>query len=184
MKTKKPWLDHRGRELPKSKLLEISKEWDLATWTEYAESLETNSPGKEISYKNGRVCEDKIVTDLFGNLPSAGRISHLRKKIFSAIKKLSLRQRQVIKFIFFNGKTTEETAEILKISKQTVSEYKQSALIRLKKFLSEDPDISSSYVGTSDYSNSMDSSISDIHEVMNSEISRFGQSRTNFYRED
>ncbi len=47
-KTAKPWLDHRGRELPTSTLQEISKNWDLQTWKRYGDSLEYAPEGKSL----------------------------------------------------------------------------------------------------------------------------------------
>ena len=42
-RTKKEWLDNRGRILPTEQLKEVSKLWDEKTWEEYKANTEKES---------------------------------------------------------------------------------------------------------------------------------------------
>lgn len=55
-------------------------------------------------------------------------------KLYTAISKLPERYRKVIQLYFYEGKTQREIAEILGISKSTMSEFFDRILLRLKNF--------------------------------------------------
>ena len=72
-----------------------------------------------------------VLTSLIDNEMHAEELARLR----TAIKKLSGRNRLVIKLYFYEGKTQEEIAEILGVSQPAVSMLIDRILLRLKKFL-------------------------------------------------
>ena len=59
-------------------------------------------------------------------------------KLHEAISKLNERQQQLIRELFFNGKTQQEIAIETGISKQSVSDALRRALSTLKKFLGKE----------------------------------------------
>ena len=64
-KSTKPWLDHRGRELSKEQLQEISKTWDLKTWRRYGDSLEKPSEGKSLMSSEFRKLSEQQTKNIF-----------------------------------------------------------------------------------------------------------------------
>lgn len=57
--------------------------------------------------------------------------------LYSSIDKLSKKQKQIIKYIFFQGYSLKESAQILKINYQSAFELKKRALTRLNMLLKE-----------------------------------------------
>ena len=69
----KPWLDHRGRELPTEQLREISKNWDLKTWKRYGDSLEVQPEGKSLKPGELRKLQAEQTKSIFainGEIPA------------------------------------------------------------------------------------------------------------------
>lgn len=56
-------------------------------------------------------------------------------ELHKAIKRLTLRQQQIVRMVYFEGKTQEEVAEYFCASKQTISNAMQRIYATLKKFL-------------------------------------------------
>lgn len=171
-KSTKPWLDHRGRELPTEQLKEISKCWDNKTWQRYADSLEIQPEGKILKPGEFRKIQDQQTKNIFsinGESTSAPMLVECVKK---AVSRLSKRQREVVDSMFYGGKSIEETALELGLSKPTVYEYKKQALAKLKGVLSVSPNAVAVYEGVSELMTSDRSPDEDLLEVMNEDICR------------
>lgn len=70
------------------------------------------------------------------------RDEYLAKLLESAIQRLSAQKRQVFTLCKLEGKTYEEAALAMGISRHTVKEYLGSAVRNVKDFISKHPDIS------------------------------------------
>lgn len=55
--------------------------------------------------------------------------------LHDAIKQLTPQQQRVVKLLHFEGKTQEEAAAILGIKQQTVAEYNQTLMVKLRKIM-------------------------------------------------
>lgn len=184
IKTVKPWLDHRGRELPTAHLREISKSWDLQTWKRYGDSLELQAEGKSLRPGEFRKLEDQQTKNIFSINDERTTGSTLTQRVTEALKCLSLRQRQVIEQIFYHGKSTEETARELGLSKTTVHEHKKHAISKLKWVLSVSPNAVAAYEGVSDLESESQTPLEDLLDVMSEDISRTNSSRHDFDKGD
>lgn len=183
-KTEKPWLDNRGRELPTEQLREISKSWNLQTWRRYGDSLEVQPEGKSLRPGEYRKLEEQQTKNIFSMNDERSASSTLSRRMTMALNCLSPRQRQVIEQIFYFGKSTEETARELALSKTTVHEHKKHAISKLKRVLSVSPNAVAAYEGVSDLESESQTPFEDLLDVMNEDISRTDSSRYDFDKGD
>lgn len=183
-KTEKPWLDHRGRELTTEQLREISKNWDLETWKRYGDSLELEAEGKSLRPGEFRKLEDQQIKNIFSANEERSSSLALTRQVAEALKCLSLRQSQVIKEIFYHGKSTEETARELGLSKTTVHDHKKHAISKLRWVLSVSPNAVAAYEGVSDLESESQTPLEELLDVMNKDISRTDSSRHDFDKGD
>lgn len=178
------WLDHRGRELSTEQLKEISKSWDLQTWKRYGDSLEVQPEGKSLKPGEFRKLEERQTQSLFSINGEAAASAALTHRMNNALLSLSTRQRQVIEKIFYSGKSIEETARELKLSKATVHTHKKSAIAKLKGVLIVRSDAVAAYEGVSDLESEPQTPFEELLDVMNEDISRTDPSIHDFDKED
>jgi len=179
----KPWLDHRGRELPISSLQEISKGRDLRTWNSYADSLESPSEGKSLKPRKYRKIQEGQTKSIFSS--AQGALENARiLQVTQALDQLSPKQRLVIEQIFYQGKSLEETACSMGVSKHAAFERKNKALAKLKGVLSVKLNAVATYEGSSNLNEDSKTPFEELLEVMNEDISREEPSRNNFDKGD
>ena len=180
----KPWLDHRGRELPTEQLREISKDWDLKTWKRYGDSLEVQPEGKSLKPGELRKLQAEQTKSIFainGEIPANPT---LVLKMNQALEDLSPRQRQVVDLIFYQGKTIEEAALEYGLSKATINIHKKEALAKLKGVLGVRSDAVAVYEGVSDLETESKTPFEDLLNVMNEDISRDDSAKHDFDKGD
>lgn len=179
-KSTKPWLDHRGRELSKEQLQEISKTWDLKTWKRYGDSLETQSEGKNLKTSEFRKLSEQQTKNIFSINGETSASLEMSQRITDALKVLTERQRKVIDLIFYSGMSIGEVAKELKLSRPTVSEHKKQALFKLKGVLGVSPNTVATYEGVSELEIESNAPFEDLVDVMNQDILRGDFSRRSF----
>ncbi len=182
-KINKPWLDHRGRELPTASLQEISKGWDLKTWNSYADSLESPAEGKSLKPRKFRKIQEGQTKSIFSSPQRALENARILQ-ITQALDQLSSKEKLVIEHIFYQGKSLEEAACAMGISKPTAFERKNIALAKLKGVLSVRPNAVATYEGSSNWNEDSKTPFEELLEVMNEDISREEPSRNNFDKGD
>lgn len=153
-----PWEDSSGNQLPDELLMKVSKSWPPEIWEQYLETIEI--PQRESHLYN----YDKILlkkdaqnqaSEYLVPENQANPLYASRQNVKKAILTLTFRQRELIREVFYYGKTIREAALKLKISEQAAIRMHARALDRLKcelnyvikakkdrlAFLRADPDI-------------------------------------------
>jgi len=115
----------------------INPELPLAGW------LFVSSYNRSVNVLKKKLRESLMVDRLvsndagFENLPD---ISELQLNVLNdAISRLSNQKRRVFELCKLHGKTYEEAAEEMKISKHTVKEYLSEAIASIREFVREHP---------------------------------------------
>ena len=103
-KTKKEWLDNRGRVLPTEQLKEISKSWDQKTWEQFLDSTDGSIEGlqlmsaRRLAYKTEYMTN--TVFDLWAEKNESEKIKDIVRQGLSG---LTERQKQIIEAVYFDG---------------------------------------------------------------------------------
>lgn len=125
--TNQPWLDDKGRIFNDKELKEISKDWTPEIWESYLSYIEI--PRSESLIQEFRFDSIAETNHIFESLPETKR----NKKIHSAIKKLTKKQKKIIFLFFFEGISTRDIALKMEISHVAVIKIKNRALNSLKE---------------------------------------------------
>lgn len=108
------------------------------------------SYNKSINYLKKVLKESVILTDLNEEMPSADEKEiNLREiqlnLIERAVSQLSPQKRKVFDLCKLHGKSYEETAKELNISKHTVKEYLSEAVLNIKEYIKQHPESSTAF---------------------------------------
>ncbi|MBX3039562.1 MAG: sigma-70 family RNA polymerase sigma factor [Bdellovibrionaceae bacterium] len=134
MRTKKPrpWLTPTGVEIPTAELKEICTSWDQATWESYLNWYQ--SPRRD-----ALVCPavyEKKTEDMTGSIFQ--QLDHntdpgKRNQCEQLLQSIPVGEANVLRHVFFDGRTVREIAAIEKTAKSTVHDLKNRALLRLRR---------------------------------------------------
>ncbi len=184
-KTKKEWLDNRGRFLPLEQLKEVSQTWDEKTWNRFLDDTDGSVEGlqlisaKRLSYKTAYMTQ--TIFDLWAEGSSPENIQQI---VQLGLMKLTSRQRQVVEAIYFGGLSIAGAASKLGITKSTAFAHLQKALMNLKRYFRVRPNDLTEVRVTENFNGDAPYGIDpEIYEVYLSEVNRFGQNACNFDRE-
>lgn len=128
----KPWLDHRGRHLPKEKLREISRNWDTKTWFAYGDSLEKGTEGVLMTSRRRRKiaeCQSESLYEIYAQSRASNRLTKFIEELCQC---LTSRQAHAVDLIFYQGRSIEEAARIMGLGKTTVYDHITRAISRLQ----------------------------------------------------
>ena len=130
-----PWLDRRGRMPTNEKLKTVSKNWDGSTWENY------------LGWQDGISCESMISPQKYERLkesmehsifePSLNATEDLpsnKLDLTMLLHRLTTRQRQIIKLVFWESLSDREIAKQLSISRGTVQDLRERSLQKLKNW--------------------------------------------------
>ena len=132
----RPWTDSRGRKLRDSSLKIRSRSWSPATWEEYLSSLD--SPETESLLPNfDRLLHQYGVQNAVDPSESyfESEVNNNSTEIRQAMRKLTRKERRVIRLLYWNGLTDGEIATKLKLAKTTVQATRRRALKKMEKEL-------------------------------------------------
>lgn len=131
-KKPKPWLSSTGVEIPTAELKEISKSWDQATWEDYLDWYESSrrdalvAPG--VYQKRTEEMTESIFQQFNQNTDPKNRA--LCERLLGSIPE---HEAEVIRLIFFHGRTVRQIAAETTHSKSGVHYLKNKALARLRR---------------------------------------------------
>ena len=184
-KSRRPWLDHRGRPLPTETLRELSKSWSEKTWEKYLHSLDGSIEGLQLmSSRKLRAKTEYQVHSIFDLHAEKSDTSSIKNKIFESLSVLTGRQREVIEAIFYGGLSIEETAAKLKLTKSTVFEHQKDALTKLRGALAVRPnDLTKMRGEENDEVNNPAGIDPEIYEVFLADSQRHGWNSKDFDKE-
>ncbi len=184
-RTKKEWLDNRGRILPTEQLKEVSKLWDEKTWEYFLDSIDGSIEGlqllsaKRLSYKT-----DYMTHTIFDLWVEKNESEKIQQIVQHGLMKLTSRQRQVVKSVYFEGLSIEGAAAQLGITKSTTFVHLQKALLNLKQHISVRPNdltvVRSKETFSVDNPFGVDSEIYDVYVA---EVNRYSFNKCDFDRE-
>ena len=102
------------------------------------------SYNKSVNYLKKKLKESLVQTTLQSSLSDKTELDenlvNARETILEkAIEQLSPQKRKVFELCKLNGKTYEEAANEMKLSKHTVKEYLSSAIVSIKEFIKQHP---------------------------------------------
>lgn len=170
----KPWTDERGRMLSEVDLKIRSRKWTPDIWESYLQTLEGKQSGRKYS---SEIYDDycgELVESIFSVVTNESD-ALTRNTIEEAIQKLSHRQAEVLRLIFWEGKSQNRIAKDWGVQQSSVFNLKQRALERLRKSLEKMQGAVNSRLMKGEENSSLaehDYVRSDIEEVMNAEINR------------
>ncbi|MDB5036781.1 MAG: hypothetical protein JWQ35_309 [Bacteriovoracaceae bacterium] len=128
-----PWLNSDGTRKADDEIRKISKDWDPATWEAYLQTHERRL--KEVLLHGSNDIENfsvNAVAVLFDMAESESN-PHLKRAVQIALNKLSNRENQILRLVFWDGKTTRDIAEELNISRFNVRRALERGLIKIRE---------------------------------------------------
>ncbi len=135
-KKSEPWQDRQGQTLPVPVLELVSQRWSQDTWERYLASLE-GSRGESLLEKPQEIeqfSEYPTIWDCLGN-DQICRKEQIESEVAEALKLLTEREKEVLQLIFWEGSSLGQAALCLNLSRSSVREYRNRALIKLHDFL-------------------------------------------------
>lgn len=175
MKTQvKPWTDEKGRSLSDVDLQIKSRNWSAEIWEEYLQTLESKHSGR--MYKPDiydGFCTDNVES-IFSVVTNEYN-SVLKNQIESALAELPEKQAQVLRLIFWEGKSQNRIAKDWGVQQSSIFNLKERAISNLRISLEKlQGAVNSRSMKGQTNSSSLGSSAiqSDLEEAMNDEINR------------
>lgn len=184
-RTKKAWLDTRGRMLPTEQLKEVSKSWDEKTWEQFLDSTDGSVEGLQLLSSKRLSCKtDYMTQSIFDLWAEKSDSEEIQQIIQIALEKLTSRQRQVIEATYFDGLSIEGAAAQIGITKSTAFVHLQKALLNLKHHIIVRPNDLTEMRAKENFSVDAPFEIDpEIYEVYLSEANRYGLNKCNFDQE-
>jgi hypothetical protein len=137
---RRPWEDSSGKDLPDDVLKEVSKSWSPSTWNAYLNSLEV--PEREVLLPNfervlikhdaQNALKEYAASEIFED---SGNLYISEAIVKKSLLVLTFRQRQLVREVFFDGKSIKEAALNLQISYKPAIRTLRRALARLRREL-------------------------------------------------
>lgn len=132
IKKLRPWLTSTGVEISTAQLKEICKSWDIPTWENYLKWYESGFREKIFPpdlYND--LCDSQTET-MFQQFDQS---TDPEKRAYCErlLRLIPASEANVLRLVFFEGRTVREIAAIEKIGKSTVQDKKNRALFQLQR---------------------------------------------------
>ena len=115
--------------LGKKQLVDVPVDDDLYAADNHEEYQRTRSLKKDVPW------DASLFADLTANVMDNYEESQLLACLYEAIQALSDEERQIVEYIYFDGLTEQETADILGVARQTVGKKKHRIINKLRNSL-------------------------------------------------
>lgn len=127
-----PWQDDNGNLAQDSDLEVISKAWDIETWNRYLSTMDTSTLESILpSTTYLRLIE--MQPDKISEIEPEINQSRRKQKVREKVERLPMRQRKIVKLLFWEDLSEREVAKKLQISRSTVKTQKRRALEAISK---------------------------------------------------
>lgn len=128
----RPWFTPSDVERPTAELKAICKPWDEQTWANYLNWYESGQSEKMINPSLYIKISEEIDENIFSEFGSETKSSHIElcRKLLSTLPQY---QQQILKLIYFEGRTLASIAKIFKRSPASIHQNKFKALTTLKR---------------------------------------------------
>ena len=127
-----PWLDRHGRMLTDERLKVVSKDWDHSTWESFLDWQDVTLTESLVSPFIYDQMSEGLETSVFDSA-SAEREPVFSQNLNDLFRRLTKRQKQVIRLTFEECLTDREIASRLSISRRTVRDLKHRSMEKLKE---------------------------------------------------
>ncbi len=134
--------DHMINKIMSEKeLRRLSRNWSPEEWENYlVENIEIPLKETQIGFKRYQKACAKMTESIFENVSSQEESTRgLKDKIRPAMKLLTTRERQVIRYLFWHNRTRKETAETLGIGLGNVHNLRKRALKKIESYFAQKP---------------------------------------------
>ncbi len=131
-KLNRPWLTASDVERPLDELKEISKSWNEQTWSEYLDWFEVGRKDQLVSPTLYHLQGESIEKNIFEEFGYQS-CPELRSFCDQLLRSVPEFQRQILRSIFFEGKTQREIAFDVRKSAGCIAQNKTKAITTLKR---------------------------------------------------
>ena len=131
-KLNRPWLTVSDVERPLDELKEISKSWDEKTWNEYLDWFEVGRKDQLVSPTLYHIQGESIEKNIFEEFgyQSCPELRGFCDQLLRSVPEI---QQQILRSIFFDGKTQREIAFDIRRSSGCIAQNKTKAIRTLKR---------------------------------------------------
>ncbi len=131
-KPNRPWLTPSDVERPTAELKDICKSWDAQTWANYLNWYESGQSEKMITPSLYTKISEEIDENIFSEFGSETKSTHI-ELCHELLSALPQHQQQILKLIYFEGRTLVYIAKFFKRSPASIHQNKFKALTTLKR---------------------------------------------------
>jgi RNA polymerase sigma factor (sigma-70 family) len=134
----KPWLNSKGKMRSDRQIKKLGQSWSASTWEEFLKAtVDVEDPNEDVT--DSFPFMDTVIVansnEFLSYLRNINEYSSLKVYLGHALKKLSSRQRQIMRMKYWDGLTAEEIQTNLRISQDTIRTTKAVATKKLKEIL-------------------------------------------------
>ncbi len=130
-KRQKPWVDVNGDELGTDQIRELSPSWDAETWEAYLTWRESERHESLVAPAHYDELVDAQTENIFSQVH--GSSPEMDRKICDELlNTLAPRDAEILRMIYFEGKTERQIALTLDLSRAAIQKIKKLALQRLR----------------------------------------------------
>lgn len=134
------WLSGHTRRIPEHQIKMLSRTWDHTTWCAYLKSME-KSLEEDLMINPSEIESigiDKGYARFVADQESCERFPRgLSQRLKKIIWTLRFHERQVLYWLFWRGKSINQTSRFIGISPTAVIHLKNRALLRLRSIFQE-----------------------------------------------
>ena len=139
---KRPWLNADGSLKSTEEIKSSCASWPPSIWEAYLSTLEDRAPEATISpagvlKRESKLSAEELAVSIFDYISDSNEYSRFKDLVVDAMNRLSPRQLEVIRRIYWENKSQVVTAKELGISKSTVQVNLKRALEKLRMTISE-----------------------------------------------
>ena len=129
------------KNISDKELKKLSRNWTPEEWENYLrENVDVSLKETQVSTKRYNKACESMTESIFENIGSQEESKRsLKDKIRPAMKLLSSRERQVVRYLFWHNKTREETAKALGIGLGNIHNLRKRALEKIEVYFSKKP---------------------------------------------
>lgn len=128
---KKPWLGKNGEPVPEVDLRSMTEAWGANTWEEFLKTTVECPLRETLSGSQAVENLEDGYRDAYQEMLAHEEYPNLTQLVRSLIKRLTIREREVVYATFWQGKSQNEIAKALKVKRSVIRNYRDRALKKL-----------------------------------------------------
>ena len=133
----KTWNGNDGEQLSDAELREVSKTWTAGTWEEFLKTTVEHPLRETLSDSTAIENLEDAYKGIYQEMLQHADYPHLKHLVGTLMKRLTIREREVVYEIFWHGLSQQEVGNKLRIKKSAVRNYRDRALKKMGVLLVE-----------------------------------------------